>query len=108
MKTTETKTMDLTDFLATHSLCRVWWASQGCPTGQELALNENADDDDEDYCDGETLASFIPEGTGHLEGTVTRDGDGEWRWDVDSLADDDVRDPWGNTLFNLVVWGDAQ
>lgn len=103
--TSATKTMMLDKFLETYNLCRVWWTSVGSPTGQELALVEGDDVADEDYCDGETLAGFVPGGTGHLDGTVTVDPDGDRRWEVDSLVGEDVTDFNGNTLFNLVVWG---
>lgn len=102
---TVTMTMSLDDFLATYPACRVWWTSVGSPTGQELILCDDDECNDEDYCDAETLLGFIPEGSGHLDGTVTQDPDGEWRWDVDSLQDEDVTDPRGNTILNLVVWG---
>lgn len=98
------RTMTLGDFLSTYACCRVWWTSAGSPTGEELALNTDTEID-EDYCDAETLLDFIPRNTGHLDGTVTRDGGGEWRWEVDSLQDEHATDFNRNTLFNLVVWG---
>ncbi len=104
--TTTTATMTLGDFLEAYSIRHVWWVSVASPTGQELVLNED-EGAGEDYCDGETLLGFIPDGTNDLPGTVTRDSDGEYRWDVDSLEDIDIRDPLSrSTLLNLVVWGD--
>lgn len=104
--TTETRTMTLGDFLGTYAAVRVWYTSTGSPAGQELALNVGDDVADEDYCDAESLLSFIPEGTADLEGTVTRFGRDKWRWEVDSLADAAVKDQFGNTIFDLVVWGE--
>lgn len=102
---TTTKTATLQEFLADHAICRTWWTSIGCPTGCELIVDLDADD--EDYCDSACLLEqrAIFEG-GELEGEVTRDKDGEWRWEVTTLADSHLCDDQGNTILNLVVWGE--
>ena len=104
MATTEPRTMRLDDFLTTYSVCHVWYCSQGTPAGSDTFLDLDPEHD-EDYCDEDGLLQMIPPGLHVLEGTVTVGADGAFRWQVDSLADDDYLDAFGSTLFNLVVWG---
>lgn len=98
-----TRTLTLDAFLAEYTACRLWWCGVGAPTGTELVVNTDTDCD-EDYCDSQSLIECIPNGCGNLDGTVTQDRDGEWRWDVDSLQG--VTDNRGNTIYNLVAWGE--
>jgi len=102
-----TKTMTLEAFLAEYAACRVWHVSVASPAGSELAVNTDEDAADEDYCDGETLVGTIPEVALELAGTVSRDADGEYRWEVESFQGSGVRDYVGSTVLNLKVWGEA-
>lgn len=108
MSATETKTMTLDSFLAEYAVCRVWYTSTAKPAGSETALDTDAEG--EDYCDAEGLANVLEfcgasDCAAELEGAVTRDADGEYRWGVISLENVDARDVNANTLLNLVVWG---
>jgi hypothetical protein len=100
---TATKTMALGEFLNKFGICRIWSVSVGTPGGSELTLN--LDDDGDDYCDSAALLEQSELQDGSLIGTVTRDEDGEWRWDADSLQDSNLVDCMGSTVTNLVVWG---
>lgn len=103
MKTEQT-TQTLADFLADHAICRVWMAGQGCPAGRELVLD--LEDDGEDYCDSENLLDFLPHGSQELGGSVTKDADGERRWEPTDLSDVDLRDGRQNSIYKLVVWAE--
>lgn len=106
MASTATATMTLDEFLATYAGVGVWWVSVAQPTGYELRVNTGDDVADEDYCDGPTLLETVPPGAGEIEGTVSRFGDHEWRWEVKSLQDVDLRDPFcRSTIRDLVVYG---
>lgn len=111
MTATNARTMTLDAFLAEYAICRVWHCGTYAPTGSESALNTDTDCD-EDYCDAEGLLSvlndFLNCGEWELDGTVTQDSDGEYRWSVDSLVDIDLTDFRGNTVYNLTVWGEAK
>ncbi len=83
MNAKQTKTQTLQEFLADYAICRTWIVSTACPTGQELILDLESDNDD--YCDSECLLDQREiRDAADLDGTVTQDRDGEWRWDVDS------------------------
>lgn len=109
MTANETKTMTLSEFLSNYAICRVWYITTAKPYGHEHFLNTDTDCD-EDYCDSEGLMNVLGfcGATKHaeeLEGKVTRDSDGEYRWDVISFEDVDARDTNSNTLLNVAVWG---
>lgn len=104
--TTTTKELTLADFLAGHSLLRVWYAGFGVPTGRTYELNTDTDCD-EDYCDSESLANVLESCGAHdaaaeLIGAVTTDDDGETRWEW--VRGGEPRDDRGNSLTKLVVW----
>jgi len=102
------RTMTLADFRAQYAATAYWYAGVGSPAGTELRV-ETDTECDEDYCDGQQLAESLDEivrSEGDWEGAVTRDSDGEYRWEVGSLSDVDLRDCGGNTIYNLVVWGE--
>lgn len=105
MNATESKTMTLGDFLAEYSICRTWYTSVGCPGGCELILNTEGEG--EDYCDEQCLLDQAEIADMDLVGTVTQDSDGEYRWGVDSLQNSELKDHAGNTVLNLVVWGET-
>ncbi len=98
------KTQTLREFLAENTVCRVWYCGVGCPTGAELWID--LEGDGEDYCDSDSLLEFIPDGAEEIDGEVSRDKDGEYRWEPITLQYDDLRDDRGNTVYNLTVWGD--
>ena len=102
-------TMTLDAFLAEHSVCRVWYVSVGSPAGSELVINTDEDAADEDYCDEETLLGTIPDDAFGLEGEVSQDADGEWRWEADlrgtEIRDCRIRDCRSNTIQRYTVWG---
>jgi hypothetical protein len=111
MTATEPKTMSLEAFLAEYAVCRVWYTSTAAPAGSETALDLEAEG--EDYCDAEGLANVLEhcgaiQHAAELEGTVTRDKDSEYRWQVGSLEGVGASDVSGNTLLNLVVWGEGR
>ena len=107
MNETKTKTVTLQEFLSERAICRVWWAGVADPAGAELVLD--LEDDGEDYCDSETMLDLpFVEDALDLDGLVTVDRDGENRWTPNSLADADLRDQNGNTVYNLVVWGERR
>jgi hypothetical protein len=104
---TTTKTMTLQDFLAEHAICRVLHVGFDCPAGSEDVINEDEDAGD-DYCDGEGLLSILTDWLAldldEVEGTVSRDRDGEHRWTWDGAGDH--RNCRGNSIYKLVVWGE--
>jgi hypothetical protein len=97
--------VSLQQFLAEYAVCRVWYVSVSSPAGREFSLN--TDENDPDYCDGPDLLDTIPEDAMNLQGTVSRDDDGEYRWEVEGLQGSGVRDCVGSTVRNLAVWGSA-
>jgi hypothetical protein len=101
-----TTTMTLQSFLADHAICRLWYVSIASPAGSELVLNTDEDAADEDYCDAQSILECVPTGALELDGTVSQDADGEWRWAVDNLRDADLRDCVGSTVLNLKVWAE--
>lgn len=92
-------------FLSEHAIIRVWHTAFDCPAGDEHALDTDADG--EDYCDEEGLTSILTDwlslDLGSVEGEVTQDSDGEWRWEWE--GGEDIRNCCGNSIFRLVVWG---
>lgn len=102
-----TKTMTLADFLAAHSICRVWHCAFDEPTGATTNINTDTDCD-EDYCDAESLLSIVTDWLSFqpesVEGAVTQDSDGEWRWEWSGGVDH--RNCRGNSVYQLVVWAE--
>lgn len=95
--------MTLESFLLEYSLCRLWYASVGSPAGVTVAVS------DQDDGDNGSVVECLDAMTGRadaseIDGVVTQDADGEWRWDVRSLTDANVRDCNRNTVYNLVLW----
>lgn len=101
-------TLTLESFLAEHAICRVWHAGFDTPTGDELSLNVGDDVSDEDYCDGEQLLSVLTDWLSlelaEVEGTVSRDKDGEYRWEW--AGGEDLRNSRGNSIYRLIVWAE--
>ena len=103
---TTTQTLTLEQFLAEHAICRVWHTAFDTPAGEEHSLDLDADG--EDYCDSEALLGILTDwlalDLGEIEGTVSRDSDGEWRWEWDGGTD--RRNCRGNSITQLIVWGE--
>jgi hypothetical protein len=95
-------------FLAEHAIVRVWHTGFDEPAGDEHIINTDEDAADEDYCDSEGLLSILTDwltlDLSEIEGTVTRDDDGEFRWEWD--GEGDRRNCRGNSIYRLTVWGE--